>query len=101
MTWTAPPGNAELLGYLVSFERLTGRGCDSLHIDRDGVSSMTTDYTVMGLSGLSTYRMSVAAVNIFGSSGVITSDTLDTLPSREFSVHPSLSSLIKHSHMYS
>ena len=67
----------------MSFERLTGRGCDSLHRDTDGVSSMTTDYTVMGLSGLSTYTMSVAAVSIFGSSGVVTSDTIDTLPSRE------------------
>ena len=93
MTWTAPTGNAELLGYRVSFERLTGRGCDSLHIDKYGVNT-TADYTVMGLSGLSTYRISIAAVNIFGSSGVITSDQLETLPSRQFSVHPSLLSIL-------
>ena len=91
MTWTASPGNAELLGYLVSFERLTGRGCHSLHKDTDSVNSMTTDYTVMGLSGLSTYEMSVAAVTSFGLSGVVTSDTIDTLPSRESCVHSTLS----------
>ena len=91
MTWTAPTGNAELLGYLVSFERLTGRGCDSLHNDTEGVNSTTTDYTVMGLSGLSTYRISIAAVSSFGLTGVVTSDTIDTLPSRESCVHSTLS----------
>ena len=97
MTWTAPTGNAELLGYLVSFERLTGRGCDSLHHDAYGVNNITIDYTVMGLSGLSTYTIGVAAVSIFGSSKVVPSDTIDTLPSRESSLHhtATLSSVIK------
>ena len=84
VTWTAaPPGNVELLGYQVSFERLPGRGCDSFHNDTKSVSSTTTDDTVTGLSGLSTYRISVAAANIFGLSVGITSDTFDTLPTRE------------------
>ena len=89
VTWTAPTENAELLGYLVSFERLTGRGCDSLHNDTYSVSSTTTNYTIMGLSGLSTYSLGVAAVNIFGSSDVVTG-AIDIHPSCESCVHPSL-----------
>ena len=84
VTWTAaPPGDVELLGYQVSFERLPGRGCDALHNDTRSVSSTTADDTVMGLSGFSAYRISVAASNIFGSSVGVTSDTFDTLPTRE------------------
>ena len=73
VTWTAaPPGNVELLGYQVSFERLPGRGCDTLHNDTKSVSSTTTDDTVTGLSGFSAYRISVAAFNIFGLSVGVT-----------------------------
>ena len=78
VTWTASPDNAELLGYLVSFERLAGRECDSLHNGTYTFGTTTANYTIMGLSGLSTYRMSIAAVNIFGSSDVVT-DAIDTL----------------------
>ena len=91
VTWTTPPGNTTVLGYLVSFERLAGRGCVSLHNDTDGVNSMTTDYTILGLSGLSTYMFSVVAVSISGSSGVVTSNTIDTLQARESCVYLSLS----------
>ena len=83
VTWTAPPGDVELLGYQVSFERLPGWGCDSLHNATKNITSTTTDDTVTGLSGLSAYRISVAAFNIFGSSVGVTSNTFDTLPSRE------------------
>ena len=85
VTWTAAlPGNVELLGYQVSFERLPGRGCVSLHNDTKSVSSTTADDTVMGLSGLSTYRISVASSNVFGLSMGVTSSTFNTLPTREF-----------------
>ena len=83
VSWTAPIGNVELLGYLVSFERFSGRGCDSPHSDTDHVNSITTDYTVVDLSGFSTYRIFVTATSIFGSSNFIASDAIDTLPSRE------------------
>ena len=81
VTWiAAPAGSIELLGYQVSFERLTGRGCDSSHADTIDIGGMTTDYIVLGLSGLSTYRFSVAAVNIFGTSDFVSSETIDILP---------------------
>ena len=84
VTWTAaPPGDVELQGYQVSFERLPGLGCDTLHNDTKSVSSTTTDDTVTGLSGFSAYRINVAAFNTFGLSVGVTSDTFDTLPSRE------------------
>ena len=84
VTWTAaPPGNIELLEYRVSFQRLTGRGCDGQHSNTDSVNNMTTDYTVMGLSGLSTYKIGVVAATTFGLSMGVTSDTFDTLPTRE------------------
>ena len=85
VTWTAaPPGNIELLEYRVSFQRLTGRGCDGLHNNTDSVNNTTTDYTIMGLSGLSTYKIGVVAATTFGLSMGVTSDTFDTLPTREF-----------------
>ena len=87
VTWTALHGDIELLAYQVSFERLPGRGCDSLHNDTKNVSSTTTDYTVTGLSGLSAYRISVAAANIFGLSMGVTSTIFDSLPTRESWVH--------------
>ena len=62
VTWTAPPGDIELLGYQVSFERLPGWGCDSLHNATKNITSTITDDTVTGLSGLSAYRISVAAM---------------------------------------
>ena len=90
VTWTAPAGNIELLGYQVSFERLTGTGCDSPHSATKNVSSTTTDDTVTGLSGFSAYRMSVAAVNLFGLSMAINSTHINTLPARESCVHASI-----------
>ena len=90
VTWTAPTGNIELLGYRVSFERLTGTGCDSFHNATKSVSSTTTDDTVTGLSGFSAYRISVIAINIFGSSVAINSNPISTLPTRESFLHVSL-----------
>ena len=92
VTWTAPSsaGSIALLGYRVSFERLiNGVGCDSPHNATESVGSTTTDYTVTGLSGFSTYRIGVSAGNIFGSSMDVNSNILDTLSSRESCVHAS------------
>ena len=85
VTWTAAPsGSVELLGHQVTIERLTGRGCGSQHRQTYSVNlSTATDYIVMGLSGLSTYRIEIVAVNIFGSSVSISNAPIDTLPSRE------------------
>ena len=90
VTWTAPAstGSIVLLGYRVSFERLINGGCDSPHNDTKSVGSTITDYTVTGLSGFSTYRISVSAGNIFGSSMDI-SNILETLSRRESCVHAS------------
>ena len=90
--WTAPAsaGSIELLGYRVSFERLTGTGCVSPHSATKSVSNMTTDATVTGLSGFSAYRISVAAGNIFGSSVGVISNPVNTLSARELRVHASL-----------
>ena len=68
MRWTAPADATSLLGYTVSFERVPGDGCDSPHSGSDSVGDMTTTYTFMGLSGFSTYSVSVAAVNKIGPS---------------------------------
>ena len=82
MRWTAPTDAPSLLGYTVSFERVSGIGCDSPHSSNDSVRNMTTNYTFMGLSGFSTYSVSVAAVNVFGSSNE-KSLRIATLPSRK------------------
>ena len=92
VTWTASAsaGSIALLGYRVSFERLiNGAGCDSPHNATKSVGSTTTDDTVTGLSGFSTYRISVSAGNIFGSSMDVNSNKLDTFSSRESCVHAS------------
>ena len=90
VTWTAPNDNIEVLEYQVSIERLTGTGCDSSHNATKSVSSRTTNDTVTGLSGFSTYRISVTAINIFGSSLATNSNPISTLPRCESCVHVSL-----------
>ena len=85
MRWTAPPTEAiPLLGYSVSFERVPGSGCDSPHSSTYTVSNTTTNYTFVGLSGFSTYTVSVAAVNTFDSSDK-ESISIATLSSCEYS----------------
>ena len=85
VTWAGVMDDS-LLGYKVSFERVSGRGCASSHTDTESVSSTTTAYTVMGLSGFSRYTVSVVAVNVFDSSGV-NNHTLETPASGESCTH--------------
>lgn len=68
VTWTVPTSVVNIAGYVVSFERLSGRGCDGPHTDTAGVSSTATSYTLVGLSGFSTYAIRVAADSAFGTS---------------------------------
>ena len=79
-----------MLEYQVSIERLTGTGCDSFHSATKSVSSTTTEDTVTGLSGFSAYRISVIAINKFGSSVATNSNPISTLPARESFLHVSL-----------
>lgn len=82
MRWTDPAAATIPPNYAVSLERASGRGCDAPHTHTDSISSGTTNYTVTGLSGLSTYSIGIAAGNVFGWSDVI-SRTIETPPSRE------------------
>lgn len=68
--WASP--SQELLGYVVSFERVPGRGCDSPHTRQDSISRTATQYTITGLSGFSTYSINITAVNVFAASDVTT-----------------------------
>ena len=61
-----------LLGYVVSFERVPGRGCDSPHTGQESISPTATQYTISGLSGFSTYTINITAVNVFAASDVST-----------------------------
>ena len=60
------------LGYVVSFERVPGRGCDSPHAGEESISRTATQHTISGLSGFSTYTINITAVNVFAASDVST-----------------------------
>ena len=76
LSWSVPSGSV-VTSYEVMWQRDTSVGCSDEDEGSITITGGSTSYEIMGLAGVSSYTISVTAVNAAGSSAV--SDTVTAM----------------------